>query len=115
MSPEYIFLSLSVSLLLTVALELMFALLFKIRGRTLIIVILVNILTNPAVVVLYLLLCRHYTFPPLAVVPILEVSAFLAEALIYKTRCRSIQHPFIFALGANLFSYLCGVVIGTLI
>ncbi len=115
MSPEHIFLSLSASLLLTVSLELLFALLFKIRGRTLIIVILVNILTNPAAVVLFLLLCRHFSFSALAVVPVLEAVAFLTEALIYKTRCRSIQHPFMFALGANLFSYICGAIIGTLI
>ena len=115
MSLEYILYSLGISLLLTLALELAFALVFKVRGRALLIVILVNILTNPAVVTLYLLFCRHFSLPALIIVSVLEISAVIIEAIIYKTRCLSITKPFLFSLGANAFSYLCGVVIGALL
>lgn len=114
MSLEYILLSLCISLLLTVFLELIFALVFRARGRALLIVTLANVLTNPAVVVLFLLLCRHYSLPEYAVVPILETGAMLIEALIYA-RCTEIRRPFLFALAANAFSYLSGAVIGTLL
>ncbi len=115
MSPEFIYSSLGISLLLTLVIELLFALCFRIRGKDLIIVGLVNVLTNPAVVVLYLLLCRYYCLWDAAVVIILEIIAFLTEALIYKTVCRSIKRPFLFAFGANAFSYLCGALIGVLL
>ncbi len=115
MTLEHILLSLLVSLLLTAILELVFALVFRVRGYTLLIVTLVNILTNPAVVVLFNLFCRHYSLPELAVIPILEISAVLIEALIYKTRCSTIKRPFLFSLGANIFSYLCGLIISALI
>ena len=115
MSAEYIFSSLGTSLLLTIMLELVFALIFKVHGRTLIIVILVNVLTNPAVVVLYLLLCRYFSLPALCVVPVLEIGAVICEAAIYKYRCEAIRHPFIFAFSANIFSYFCGALIGALL
>lgn len=115
MSLEYILLSLGISLFLTLALELAFALVFKVRGKALLIVALVNVLTNPAVVILHLLLCRHFSLPEIAVVSILEIFAVIAEAAVYKARCTSIKRTFLFSLGANAFSYLCGVLIDTFI
>ncbi len=114
MPLEYILLSLCISLSLTVFLELIFALVFRARGQTLLIVALVNVLTNPAVVVLFLLLCRHYSLPEFAVVAILEAVAVLIEALIYA-RCTEIRRPFLFSLAANAFSYLSGAVISALL
>lgn len=113
MSLKYILLSLGISLTLTLILELFFALIFKVRGKALLLTIFANILTNPAVVVLYLLFCRHYTFPEAVVISILEISAVVVEAVIYKTS--GIKRPFLLSLGANAFSYLCGLLIGSLI
>lgn len=114
MPLEYIFLSLGISLALTLVLELGFAFVFKLRRKALLLTVLANILTNPAVVVLHLLLCRYYAFPEVAVISVLEISAVGIEALIYKTES-SIKRPFLFSLGANAFSYFCGLLIGALI
>lgn len=114
MSFKYIFLSLGISLFLTLILEIAFALVFKVRSKSLLIVLLANVLTNPAVVVLHLLLCRHYTFSEIPVILVLECSAILTEAVVYK-HCTDIKKPFLFSLSSNTFSYLCGLLAGSLI
>lgn len=114
MPLDYILVSLAVSLLLTLLLELLFALVFGIKGHALLISALANILTNPAVVILHLLLCRHYSLPEAAAIPLLEISAVLTEALIYA-KCTDIRRPFLFSLGANTFSYFSGALISALL
>lgn len=111
-----IFLTLALSLGLTLAMELAFALLFGVRGQSLGLVALVNLLTNPVVVYLYFLLSHTLFLPRLAIQLPLEVLAVLVEALCYR-RCagQSFRHPFAFSLGANLFSYTLGAVLPYLI
>lgn len=100
--------SLAVSLLLTLGLELIFSLLWGLRGRDLLLVVLVNLLTNPPVVLLYWLLCRVGACPPLLAVPLLEGAVVLTEGYYFQTRGRALPHPWRFALLLNLFSYGMG-------
>ena len=105
MTPP-IFTALALSLGLTLVLELTFALLSGVRGRPL---LLVNLLTNPAVVFFYFLLSQRSALPRMAVQLPLEGAAILTEALCYA-RCggRDFPHPWRFSLLANLFSYGTG-------
>lgn len=97
--------SLILSLLLTLAIELPVAWLWGLRGRDLQLAVLVNLLTNPPVVLLAILLRR----PP--VVAILEVTAAATEALCYLRRGEQIRHPVLLSCVANLISYSAGVLI----
>lgn len=97
--------SLILSLLLTLAIELPVAWLWGLRGRDLQLAALVNLLTNPPVVLLAILLPR----PP--VVAVLELAAVAAEAFCYLRRGEQIRHPVLLACVANLISYSAGILI----
>ena len=106
---------LAVSLSLTLVLELAFALLLGHRDkRELTLVVLVNILTNPAVVLLYHTATGLFHWPVLPVTAVLECSAVLVEWLCYRACSHRIVHPFRFALAANAFSYGVGCLINLL-
>lgn len=103
-----IFLSLAVSLLLTLALELGFALLWGVERRDLTLVALANVLTNPVVVLCY---TAADSFVPELLIPItavLEVGAVIVEGRLFHTR-GGIRFPWAFALCANLFSFTIGL------
>ena len=103
--------TLAVSLVLTLLLEIIFCLVFKIRKvHDLSLVVLVNVLTNPPVVLLNNILNRKTELSPFLVVIILELSAILIEGLYYKRYSNEIKRPFLFSLGANAFSFLTGLV-----
>ena len=105
-----IFLSLAVSLLLTLILELLFAAIWRVPREDLLLVVLVNVLTNPVVVLSHTLIA---IYAPSILVPatvLLELAAFLTEGWFYTTRSR-IPHPVLFSLCANLFSFLTGLVL----
>ena len=106
---------LAVSLLLTLVFEEGFALVWGLRGRReLGLVALVNILTNPPVVLLYYTatgLWRWYAIP---VTIVLEASAVLVEWRCYRAFSDQVKRPFLFALLINLFSYGAGCVINLL-
>ena len=98
---------LAVSLGLTVSLELLFALACGMRGRRVLgTVALVNCLTNPPVVLLSVL-AEGWGLPPVAVRLPLEAAAVLAEGAIY-CGARSARRPYLFSIGANVFSYCVG-------
>ena len=104
----------ALSLGLTLILELAVALLCRLRGRDLLLVILVNILTNPAVV--YLDMSCGALFPngrDLWQIP-LELAAIAAEGFCYARFAADVRRPWMFALVANVFSYSCGLLIQTL-
>ena len=102
--------SLGLSLLLTLGIELAFALLMKKRGCALAVTALVNVVTNPPVV-LSVLLWQFYGLPALpAVIALLEALAILAEGAVYR-RCEAFSHPWLFSLGANLLSFGLGAVL----
>ncbi len=106
--------TLLLSLGLTLLLEVPLALLFGARGRQLLLVVLVNIMTNPAVGLLYQLSFRYTRFNSLAVLAVLEVSAVLVEFVYYK-KYNTFRHPFLFSLAANAFSFGVGLLINRLI
>lgn len=97
--------SLAVSLLLTIGLELCFSLLWGVRGRGLLLVLLMNLMTNPAAVLLHFTFVRLLGWSAICVVPLLELAAVIAEGFC----CRGIiRRPWLFALLVNLFSYGMG-------
>lgn len=103
-----IFLSLAVSLLLTLVLELGFALLWGVGRRDLPLVGLANVLTNPVVVLCYMLVAF---FAPKVLIPavvVLEAGAVVVEGWLFHTRS-DIRFPWAFALCANLFSLTIGL------
>ncbi len=100
--------SLSLSLLLTLAIELGFALLWGLRRRDLLLCALVNILTNPVVVLMYLLIRR-----PCAVA-VWEGLAVAIEGWHYRRYGRQIRRPCLFSLLCNVLSFFLGLVINQL-
>ena len=72
--------SLLISLLLTLMLELLFALIWGIRKKGLVLVILMNILTNPAVVLLHFFCTFFLGWTGFFPVLLLEMAAIVAEA-----------------------------------
>ena len=103
-----LFLSLAVSLGLTLALELAFALIWRVERSDLPAVALANLLTNPIVV-----LCHHAAawyvpkYVP-AVTLTLELWAVGMEGVIYRRRSQ-IARPWAFSLCANVLSFLSGL------
>ncbi len=102
------------SLGLTVVLECLIARIWRLRGRDYLLVLLVNLLTNPAVVYLHLLF--RSLLPgmlPLWQIP-LEAAAVVVEGFCYA-RVPSIRRSWWLAVAANLFSYSCGLCLHTLL
>ena len=101
--------SLAVSLALTLTLEILLALLCRVRGwHNLLLVALVNLMTNPPVVLTHNLLLLD---APIAFTIILEAVVVALEGLCYKLCGKGIKRPYLFSLGANAFSYTAGLVL----
>jgi len=99
------------SLSLTLILELGFALCWGLRQKhDFTVVILVNILTNPVVVLLYHTVPHAKDF-----VLFLELGAVLVEAFCYHFCSVTLRKPVLFSMCANLFSYGTGCVINLLV
>ncbi|MGM9593958.1 MAG: hypothetical protein ACI3U8_06355 [Candidatus Onthomonas sp.] len=103
--------SLAVSLLLTLALEELFALIWGLRGRDLKLVLLLNLLTNPLAVSAHFALCRMWGWSEIPVVLIIESLVVLTEGVCCRSLGEKIGHPWVFALAVNLFSYGTGVLL----
>ncbi len=102
--------NMGISLGLTIVLELMFSLVCRVRNRMdLLLVCLVNVITNPVVVFLYYLAAGSSV--SVAVLAVLEVLAVVVEAYFYKSYGEKISRPVLFALGANCFSFFIGKMI----
>ena len=104
--------ALGASLGLTLVFEELFALLWGLRGRDLVLCALVNLLTNPPLVfcVLY---WRHFgPSPGWLPVPLLEALAVWVEGRFYRRDGERVRRPFLFSLCANAFSYAMGLLIG---
>lgn len=101
--------SLALSLALTLAIELPLAFLFGVRkGLDVLCVFLVNVVTNPPLV-LILNLVSMKAIPPWYLIAVLEVGAVAAEALFYrKCLSRCPIHPLLLSLILNGISYLGG-------
>lgn len=106
---------LAVSLLLTLAFEGLFALLWGLRGRReLGLTALVNCLTNPPVVLLHHTAVVFWRWNGILATVILETAAVLVEWRCYRAYSEQIRRPFLFALLANLISYGAGCAINML-
>jgi hypothetical protein len=103
--------ALGISLVLTLALELLFALVSGKRGKDLALVCLVNVMTNPAVVLIYFLTVTYAALHPVAIKAVLEVIALLTEAFYYHKYGAGFRRPLLFSLGANAFSFISGELI----
>ena len=113
MSPW--FSALGISLALTLAVELGFALVCRYRGRVLALVALVNVLTNP-LVVQAALLWRYYALPGYAAaVAVLELLAVLTEGFLYAKSRLGIRRPYVFSLAANALSFGLGLLLRTIL
>ncbi len=102
MTAAYWFSALGISLGLTILIEACFALLLGKRGRAMALVVLVNILTNPAAV----LVTRLYGLPVLSA----EIWAVLAEGFLYK-KSRDFSRPYLFSICANALSFGLGLLL----
>ena len=104
--------ALAVSLILTVALEAGFFLLAGKRNKKdLLLTVMVNILTNPAVVLLYWLAVLNTGWNHTVIKIPLELFAVLTEGYYYKKYGRDFKRPYLFSIAANMFSFWLGVAI----
>ena len=104
--------SLAASLSLTLVLETGFFLLTGKRNKKdLLLVALANVMTNPAVVLLYWLAVDYSGFNWIITIAVLEVLAVLTEGYIYKKHGQDFKRPYGFSLFANMFSYGTGMLL----
>ena len=101
-------LSVLTALSLTLLFELFFALIWGIRREGLLLVILMNVMTNPAVNLLYFFAVSLLGWRSLWVVPPLELAVVIVEGIC----CRGvIRRPWLFVVLANGVSYTLGVIL----
>lgn len=95
------------SLLLTLFIELTISLVLGIRGKDLLRITFINIVTNVTlniiVCLLYLVMNNYIVF--YVIVPILEIIVFLVEGTYFKKLKNSIISPYKLSLLLNGFSY----------
>jgi len=104
--------ALGFSLVLTVVLETGFFLLIGKRNkRDLLLVVTVNILTNPVVVSLYWLAILYTNANPIIITMALELLAVFAEGYYYKKYGQAFPHPYFFSIVANIVSFGIGLLI----
>ncbi len=108
-----------VSLLLTLLIEGIVSRLFGLcRKREMLLVILINVLTNPLAVLLYWLCIVYLQQLPMvgmfAIQLMIECTVVVSEALIYRGFSKElpqIRHPFILSVTANGLSWLSGLIL----
>ena len=109
---EALLFSLAVSLGLTVALEAGFFLLIGKRGKKdLLLLVLVNVLTNPIVVLSFWLVSLYTNWNIYIALILLEAFAVLTEGFYYKKYGNAFTRPFLFSLSANMVSFGAGALI----
>ncbi len=104
MLPDFLF-----SLILTLLLEGVVALVWKLRRRDLLLFVLVNLLTNPAAVLF------HALFPGWAATALLELGVAAVEGFCFSRLSGTVKRPWLFSLTANAFSFFLGLFIGGLV
>lgn len=96
------------ALLLTLLFELSYAWVWGLRKKQLVMVILMNLMTNPAANALYSYAVTVLSFPSAAIALPLEAAAMIAEGLC----CRNyIKKPWLFVITCNVFSYAAGMLL----
>ena len=104
-----------ISLLMTIVLELLAAVVLGLRGRDLLLTMIVNLLTNPIVTASFYILSGLTMLPEPLIKLILEISAVTAEWLIYRKYGENIKRPLLLSVGLNGFSFFLGMLINYLI
>jgi len=100
------------SLALTIILETGFFLITGKRNKKdLLLVVLVNVVTNPLVVLTYWLAVLYTNLNTVIVVVALELLAVLVEGFYYRKYGQTLKRPFVFSITANALSYGAGVLI----
>lgn len=94
------------SLLLTQLFELPFAWLWGAKKKDLLVVLLMNFLTNPLVVMWHYSTWEHGFFV-CTVLP--ELAAIITEAILLRQFARGTPYPVLLGVMINLFSYSAGV------
>ena len=103
--------SLALSLALTLLLESGFFLLIGKRDRRdLALLLLVNVLTNPVVVLSYWIVTLYTDWNINLIMIPFELIAVLAEGWYYRKYGCGFKRPFLFSLGANAFSFGIGMI-----
>lgn len=109
--PELL-MTLAVSLLLTEAFESLTALPLGFRSfHDMSLLWLVNVVTNPPVVLSYILLSRAISAPPLLLQLPLEFAVVFVEWQLFKRFGRDIKRPLLCAIVVNAVSYGLGLLI----
>ncbi len=109
----------AISLFLTLLIEMSLSLLFGVRRKGILIVVLVNMLTNPVAVCLCLLI--RIAMPAQYYLPIqiiIEILVVIVEGHIYHSfqGDQSVgHHPWLMALILNIISYNIGLLINYLL
>lgn len=103
-------LSLLLVLLLTEAIEVPLARLWSVKGRDLLFVVLANVLTNPAVNVLYAAASVFTDLPTAAVLAVLELAAVAVEWLVYRSALDA-RRPLLLSLVCNAASFGAGLLL----
>lgn len=85
--------------------ELLFALAWGLRRKQLLIILLMNVLTNPAANVLYSFCIVYLGWPTLLVSAVLELAVVTAEGFCCTDL---VEKPWAFAILCNLVSYTFG-------
>ena len=110
--------SLFYCLSLTIMIELIIAIVFGIRDKKdIYLVILAQVLTNPVVVLtttFAYVKCSYTVY--IIIVAIMELLAIIVEGLLYKKYLKKqTLNPFVFALILNMISFISGFIISPII
>lgn len=105
-----------ISFLLTVILEEAFVILLKFRERRMLLLIaLINLLTNPPTVLAYYLLMQYTNYSPVQLTLGLELMVVLVEYFYLRHYGQNVRYPLWLAIGINVFSYGIGRIINILL
>ena len=104
--------ALGISLALTIILEAAFFFMSGKRNKKdLLLLVLVNVLTNPVVVLLYWLCAAYTSLSSFMILIPLEVFTVLAEGCYLKKYGRKFKRPYLFSFAANAFSLGSGILL----
>jgi len=102
--------ALYISLILTLIVEISFFFIIGKRNKKdLLLVALVNILTNPAVVLTYWILTLYIGINSILAKIVLEFLAVIAEGYYYRKYGIDFKHPYLFSIAANAISFGTGM------
>jgi len=108
----WIWQALLISLILTVIMEIGFSLAVRVwNKKDLLLVLLVNVLTNPFVVFTYHAINNYTNMNPNIVKVVLEILVVVVEARYYAKYAIRITHPYIFSISCNAFSFVMGLIL----